>query len=355
MGSLATLRAALRRFGTDVQANVGGVLFMLGGFVTFAGMLAPHQPEADTTGLMLLALALVVLGVILLVLPRRLVDAAPPYFVAASIIAASVGVYLNGERFGGTPMFNELFYFWPALFVGYFFRPRGIVITIGSIALLYGANLSQLPVDSNSLAPRFAITMTSLLGVATAMRVLRMHVDRLVNKLNELARTDVLTGLLNRRAFDERLVEELDRARRTDEPFALVLGDIDHFKAINDRHGHAAGDAALAQVARLLAEHSRTVDAVARVGGEEFALILPNTDLEGGVGAAERLRYALKRTRKGDPLTMSFGAVEAPRHGRLPDDLLRLADRALYAAKDKGRDRTATPGDVAVATAPHVP
>jgi diguanylate cyclase (GGDEF)-like protein len=351
MGALFTARVAKLRFGQDVRANVGGVLFVLGGVVTFVGMLTPHGEEANTQALLLLAAVLVIMGVILLALPTRLVTGAPPYFVGASVIAASVGVYFNGERLGGEPMFNELFYFWPALFVGYFMGRRGAVLTIAAIAVLYGANLSQLPVDQQALAPRFAITLTSLIGVTVAMRFLRKHVDRLLARLKELARTDVLTGLLNRRAFDERLAEELDRARRTDEPFTLVLGDIDHFKAINDRHGHAAGDAALSRIADLLTEHSRSIDAVARVGGEEFALILPGTDLERGVGAAERLRYALKRTSNHEPLTMSFGVVEAPRHGRLPDDLLRKADRALYAAKAKGRDRTVTPGDVTAAAA----
>ena len=345
MGVLPIFRLVRLRLGNDVQANVGGLLFLLGGVVTFAGMVAPHGPEADTEGLMGLALALMVMGLILLALPEKIARTAPPFFVAVSVIAASVGIYLNGERLGGEPMFNELFYFWPALFVGYFFTARGIAITISSIAVLYAANLSQLPVQPDALAPRFAITVTSLLGVAIAMRVLRKHVDRLVARLNELARTDVLTGILNRRAFDERLAEELDRARRTDEPFVLVLGDVDHFKAINDRHGHAAGDAALQTIAALLTEHSRTIDAVARIGGEEFALILPTTDLQGGVEAAERLRYALKKTPA--DLTMSFGVVQGTRHGALPDDLLRTADRALYAAKAKGRDRTATPGDVA--------
>src|SRR5688572_8657517 len=120
MGSISIFRLSRPRFGPDVRANVGGVLFLLGGFVTFAGMLAPHSRQADTRGLMALAAVLVVLGLVLLVLPERLVEKAPPFFVAASILLASVGVYLNGERLGGEPMFNELFYFWPALFVGYF-------------------------------------------------------------------------------------------------------------------------------------------------------------------------------------------------------------------------------------------
>jgi diguanylate cyclase (GGDEF)-like protein len=194
--------------------------------------------------------------------------------------------------------------------------------------------------------------MTSLVGTAVAMRVLRTHVDRLVTRLNELARTDVLTNLLNRRAFDERLALELDRARRTSEPFALLLGDIDHFKAINDRYGHVAGDTALTQVGELLIDGSRTVDTVARIGGEEFGLILPGTTLQGGVEVAERLRHAMRSiSHRDEPLTISFGVVEGTRHGRLPDDLLRAADRALYTAKAAGRDRTVTPEGMTVPAA----
>ena len=351
MEALSTSRVTKRRFGRDVQANVGGVLFLLGGLVTLGGMLAPHPPEADTEGLILMALGLIGFGMVLLVLPHRLAQLAPPLSVAAAVVAASLGIFLNGERHGGPPMFNEFFYFWPALFVGYFFTPRRAALTLVGIGALYATVLSQMPATIQELTPRWTITMTSLVGTVVAMRVLRKRVDKLLSKLNELARTDVLTGLLNRRAFDERLADELDRARRTKEPFALVLGDIDHFKQINDRRGHAAGDEALARVAALLTEHSRTVDAVARIGGEEFALILPSTQLTTGAEAAERLRAALKAATKHDPISMSFGVVEGPLHGRLPDDLLRNADRALYSAKAKGRDRTVTPGDVTVTIA----
>jgi diguanylate cyclase (GGDEF)-like protein len=160
-----------------------------------------------------------------------------------------------------------------------------------------------------------------------------------VSKLDALARTDELTQLANRRAFDERLHHELDRAARTQEPVALLLADIDRFKEINDEYGHAAGDAALVAVGAILADLSRAVDTVARVGGEEFALILPATDLAGGIEAAERLRAAVAEA----GVTFSIGVVEGPRHGPTADDLLRAADRALYTAKSSGRDRAVTP------------
>jgi diguanylate cyclase (GGDEF)-like protein len=351
MEALAASRVTRRRFGRDVQANVGGVLFLIAALVTMVGMLAPHSEAVDTEGMVLLSFGCLAFGGILFALPHRLAKHSPPLIVTAGVLAITAGLFLSGERHGGVPMLNELFFFWPAFFVGYFFTVRGAALTWLGIAGCYAAVLSQLPVPFQDVTARYIITVSSLAGTIAAMRMLRRHVDRLVTKLNALARTDVLTGLLNRRAFDEQLANELDRARRTKERFGLVLADIDNFKSINDRHGHAKGDEALKTVASLLTEHSRSIDTVARIGGEEFALLLPNADLEDATETAERLREALKQATRHDPITMSLGVVEGPLHGRLPDDLLRTADRALYQAKAKGRDRTVTPSGATAAIA----
>ena len=325
-----------------MQQTIGGVLFLLGGAVTLLGLAAPHGPGVDTGGYLILAVALLLAGGVLLVLPKRFGPYVPPFVIAGAIVACTAAVYLNGERLGGAPMLNELYYFWPVLYVGYFFRRRGIVLSLLAIAVAYGWVLHAIGIHAETGIQRFNITITCLAGTAAAMQMLRRRIDRLVDKLNTLARTDVLTGLLNRRAFDEGLVHEVNRAQRTGAAFALVLADVDHFKAINDRLGHAGGDAALKDIARLLTDTARTVDTVARIGGEEFALILPGAALAGGVATAERIRDALV----GTSLTMSFGVVEWPRDGHHPDDLLRAADSALYAAKAEGRDRTVTPGDL---------
>ena len=159
-------------------------------------------------------------------------------------------------------------------------------------------------------------------------------------QLEQLTLTDPLTGLANRRAFTEHLAADAARARRHGRPLALAMLDIDGFKAINDRLGHAAGDRVLVELATRLGRLSRSFETVARIGGEEFAWVLPDSDLAGARAAAERARGAVA----GSPVagvgrvTISAGVAQL-RDGEDLDDLMRRADAALYAAKAAGRDR----------------
>jgi diguanylate cyclase (GGDEF)-like protein len=168
----------------------------------------------------------------------------------------------------------------------------------------------------------------------------------------QLAVRDGLTGLYNRRAFNELLVSAIaNEDRREGGQLALVLLDLDHFKKLNDTFGHPAGDAALRSAARLLAQHLRKGDQAARFGGEEFVVIFPGANKDRGVHGAERLRLAVARHRlvfEGAriPLAASFGVAIWPADGKEPDDLLAAADRALYAAKQAGRNRVMAASDL---------
>jgi two-component system cell cycle response regulator len=174
------------------------------------------------------------------------------------------------------------------------------------------------------------------------IRVMRARVELLIARLFEATRTDALTRLANRHGFRELLDLELARARRRDGRLTVVVGDLDHFKEVNDRSGHQVGDIALQRVARLLERGKRDVDALARVGGEEFALVLPDTDAHGAFVICERLRSELSEEFAGDavPITISFGVASYPRKGETAAALLRATDEALKAAKWSGRDRT---------------
>ena len=157
------------------------------------------------------------------------------------------------------------------------------------------------------------------------------------------ARTDPLSKLPNRRAFVERAEELLSIYRRTGHPFSLILLDADHFKAVNDEHGHAAGDAALAMLARVLRETARATDHVSRLGGEEFAVLLPHTGMAQAMTAAERLRARIERSVLKHAgidvrVTVSAGAAEI-QPAETTDDLVARADAALYEAKQTGRNR----------------
>ncbi len=161
-------------------------------------------------------------------------------------------------------------------------------------------------------------------------------------ELREQALRDPLTGLHNRRALDERFSREAAAHAATGRPLALVLLDIDHFKRINDSAGHAAGDAVLRELAALMQQGLRSGDSVFRVGGEEFALLLPGASVEQAAQRLALLRQALAATAlRSAPaaVTFSAGVAECGRHGDTLDALLRAADRALYEAKDGGRDR----------------
>jgi diguanylate cyclase (GGDEF)-like protein/putative nucleotidyltransferase with HDIG domain len=170
----------------------------------------------------------------------------------------------------------------------------------------------------------------------------RRRISALRARISDSARTDPLTGLLNRRALEELLDMELERATRAGRPLSVIVGDLDSFAAVNERQGHAAGDSALQLVAGDCLKWKRRIDQAARIGGEEFALLLPETDERGAFIVAERLRRATHRTfaEAAVPITISFGVASSPAHGTDAVGLLRAADRAVAAAKDLGRDRT---------------
>ncbi len=191
-----------------------------------------------------------------------------------------------------------------------------------------------------TLAPLLpSVCALVLAGVALRQR---NRIARLRARLADTSRTDPLTGLLNRRAFEELLELELERATRADRPLSVIVGDIDNFRAVNESQGHAAGDAALQAVADNSLKWKRRIDHAARIGGEEFALLLPETDERGAFIVAERLRRATHRSFSDTPVgvTFSFGVASAPLHAADGVALLRAADRASAAAKDLGGDRT---------------
>jgi diguanylate cyclase (GGDEF)-like protein len=183
------------------------------------------------------------------------------------------------------------------------------------------------------------------LGQELARRQLeRTELNQVIHELTELSLRDPLTGLFNRRALEERLIEEFSRARRYGASLSLIMIDIDHFKRVNDTHGHAVGDIAISHVARLLTKGRRASDIAARYGGEELVLLLPHTPLEGAMSLAERLRYQIEQTpyragQANDHLTASLGVALYDRSMREPNELLTAADRALYRSKREGRNR----------------
>jgi diguanylate cyclase (GGDEF)-like protein len=191
---------------------------------------------------------------------------------------------------------------------------------------------------------RFDATANRVLKILASQTAAVLKTIWLVEQRTELAVRDGLTGLYNRRSFNDSLARSIAREARSAGRLALLLFDLDHFKKINDTHGHPAGDEALRRASRLLQSSLRRGDLAARYGGEEFAAILPGADEAGGVRQAERVRQAIAK----EPLLFegarieiraSFGVAVWPEAGEDAQALVETADRALYAAKQSGRNR----------------
>jgi diguanylate cyclase (GGDEF)-like protein len=183
------------------------------------------------------------------------------------------------------------------------------------------------------------LILTIAADAEQSLRVIRLH-----EEAERLAATDVLTGFVNRSAFEGRLTEEFRRAARHGRTFALVFIDLDHLKAINDRFGHAVGDAAIRRFSDAIRDVIRTTDVVGRYGGDEILVLMPETDLPEALLAGERIlarvvSSPLAVEREQVPLSASIGIAIYPEHGRDKEGLLRAADFALYQAKAEGRGR----------------
>ena len=187
------------------------------------------------------------------------------------------------------------------------------------------------------------------LGTLSTQASIAMDNVQLHQEAQRLSTTDALTGLWNFRYLSSSLGREIERANRFERPLAVLMLDIDHFKQVNDQHGHARGDAVLRELAQRVQEQVREVDTFARYGGEEFVVVLPETTVEGAIQLAERICVAVRREPFPDEgeeslkVTVSVGGAAFPAHGSSAATLMRAADRALYVAKNDGRDRWHVP------------
>jgi diguanylate cyclase (GGDEF)-like protein len=213
--------------------------------------------------------------------------------------------------------------------------------TLGVLHLRY-----DLGADGNPEADQKTRESQKRLAVAVASQIAVSLANlRLRETLRDQSIRDPLTGLFNRRFMQECLDKELQRARRKQRSLSLIFIDLDHFKRFNDVFGHDAGDSVLQSMADIFRTHFRAEDLICRYGGEEFAIILPESSTEDAFKRAEALRLAtkgLKLVHRGvllDPITLSVGVAGFPDHGQSAQELLDSADKSLYRSKADGRDR----------------
>ena len=202
---------------------------------------------------------------------------------------------------------------------------RTVAVLVAESGLRSGSRIERRVVDATE---RFAA------HAALALRNAVLH-----ERMLEMAATDGLTSLANRRSLDEALARDIARAERTEGRLSVVLLDLDHFKALNDAHGHLVGDNVLRAVAVKLREIGREYDTVARYGGEEFAVVLPGCSAAVGRKVAERLRAAVEAADTEVPVTISCGVATYPADATDAKGLIQAADEGLYASKRAGRNR----------------
>jgi diguanylate cyclase (GGDEF)-like protein len=303
----------------DERAAMARAAIWLLGMSGVLGLIATATMAALTsrlpTGALLPSLGCTAIGAALLAGFERLSPRAVEAAVAGGTLLSALSLALGGDAATGM----EVYFLWAALFAAFFLGRRQTLHHLALSGAAYaGALASSDPAGLPGL--RWLLVMTGVGLVGLLVRLLRERSDALTERLAAASRTDPETGLLNRRGFVERLDEELARSRRSQRPVALVITDVDRLQALNDRLGHAAGDRVIAQMARTLAEHRRATDIVGRIGADEVAMVLPETDEQAALIVVERLRRL---------------ACDAMREQHLPATI-----RAGIATRSRRRDGT---------------
>jgi diguanylate cyclase (GGDEF)-like protein/putative nucleotidyltransferase with HDIG domain len=315
------------------MGRAGALFWASGGLFGLVSLALPDTVVAHDGVLLGVSLAALAMAVLVLVTYRRLPRVGFHALVVAGTAAASVAVYAWGTR----SAYGPLPYVWVMLFAFSDFSLPAALVHLSLVGIGYALALGADDAPGSHLDSWLA-TMGTLLVAGLFVFLVRARTRALIAGLAEAAHRDPLTELLNRRGFEDAFDVELERARRAEAPLSLIVGDLDRFKRVNDDLGHAAGDAALRDVAATIDAAKRRADLSARIGGEEFAVLAADSDEHGAYMLAERIRREIEESH--DRLTVSFGIATFPLHGQSSEAMLRAADQALYAAKRLGRNRT---------------
>jgi diguanylate cyclase (GGDEF)-like protein len=324
------------RAAENLMRWVGVAMFVLGSATLLATLPLPDPNTSDHPAIRVIAV-LLGLGAVFVwkLLPGRRWVARVTVIYGILLVSALMAVTRPIEA---TPFF----YLWPMVFSAYFCSRREVAADLVLMWVTLGLALFVWSDDPMKtvlfMGVGVSVTLTTLV-----VKLLAEHVTAVISQLVTAADTDYLTGLLNRRAFDVEFRRQCDRADRSDLPLALAMFDLDHFKQVNDRYGHAVGDQVLRDFAALLERELRNGDTLARVGGEEFAVVLFGVGLDDAVAFSERIGRELQKRGGGDKplLSASAGVAALSNEDSNPAALLLVADRALYAAKAAGRRRVA--------------
>jgi diguanylate cyclase (GGDEF)-like protein/putative nucleotidyltransferase with HDIG domain len=328
------------------MARSGAYLFGSGATLALIWLFLPVSGHIDTGAMLAMVAASYAMVALLIAGYDQIPEWGFKAFLFGFTLIVSGMIFYSGKS--ASPY--SFFYVWAALYALYFFSSTEAARHVLFMGFCYAAvlvahhwtgnTIGEFAVAVEDSAAQWTIAFGTLVVATALFGLLKDRLDALIARLSDAVRTDPLTGLLNRRGIEEAFETEVERARRLDRPLTLLVGDLDRFKMLNDRLGHPAGDRALELMGEALAAGVRRIDHVGRMGGEEFALILPETAEHEGYVLAERVRAKIRENFAADlfPLTISFGVASYPTHGATTAALLKAADQALYTAKEFGRD-----------------
>jgi diguanylate cyclase (GGDEF)-like protein/putative nucleotidyltransferase with HDIG domain len=334
---------APRRFDPGLANLARAQAFLAGGgaLVGMLSVLLPHTREVNELGIILVQASSVSLAVWLWFragnVPRWVLSVTP----LVGTISVSAVVYFSGDSTSA----YALFYLWVAIYAFYLLSRFEAALQIGFAIFNYALVVLLVGVpgtaQANDALTHFTIVTGTFLATAIPLLYLRGRVEGLWARLSDAARTDLLTGLCNGQGLRETLTSELERARLSGGEVSTLSVDLDRFKDIERRLGHSAADELLCRVATLLDEATRRIDTVARTGPNQFTVVLPEIPVSEALIIAEQLLARVRRGTREEPapLTASIGIASYPHDAITVEELLRLGDQALRAAKMLGRDR----------------
>ena len=335
------LRPAARPQGRDraeraVAARSLMYLFLVGALVAGAALAGGLSPAVDHVRIAVTACG--ALGIAIALFAGY--DSTPRWGLSAFLLMGSLliewAVYASGDP--QSPFL--LFYLWIAFYAFYFLSRGQAVVQMAIVGVAYAAVLERSTEPMRASVLRWVVFTIAMLVAGLLVRMLRERIDHLLSELDASSRTDMLTGLLDERGWDEILHKELERARRSGNRVGVVVGQVDGDTSLSERLGERRADELLAEVGGLLGKTIRLNDEAARVAGEQFAVVCPYTDERGATIMAERAANVVRDREGEEKHTISFGIASYPKHGTTPEACMQAARHALTEARGLGGDRS---------------
>ena len=321
-----------------VAARALMYLFLVGAIVAGTALIGQMGPDVDQARIAVTAGAALTIAVALFFA----YDAAPRWSLSVFLLCGSMliewAIYASGDP--QSPFL--LFYLWIAFYAFYFLTRTQALLQTAFVGLAYAVVLERGSEPFQTQALRWIVFTIALMVAGLLVRMLRERIDQLLSALDAASRTDMLTGLLDDRGWEDILHKEIERARRSGNRVGVVVGQLDGAGPLADHLGQRRADELLSDIGRRIGKTIRLNDEAARVAGEQFAVVCPYTDERGATIMAERAAALVREARAGgdEPRTISFGVASYPKHGTSSDALMHAARHALDEARGLGGDRT---------------